>query len=37
MVVDELLGRGHEPVVLARSPGVDLVTGAGVAQVVQSA
>jgi len=34
MVVDELRSRGHEPVVLARSTGADLVTGTGVAQVL---
>ncbi len=28
-VVEALAGRGHEPVVLARATGVDLVTGAG--------
>jgi uncharacterized protein YbjT (DUF2867 family) len=30
-VVDSLAGSGHEPVVLSRSSGVDLVTGAGLA------
>ncbi|MCW2855616.1 MAG: hypothetical protein JWR52_1231 [Marmoricola sp.] len=29
MVVDQLKARGHEPVVLARAAGVDLVTGGG--------
>jgi len=28
-VVDELVAAGHEPVVLARSRGVDLISGAG--------
>jgi uncharacterized protein YbjT (DUF2867 family) len=36
-VVDSLAGSGHEPVVLARSGGVDLVTGAGLAAALAGA
>lgn len=34
LVVDGLRGHGHDPVVLARSHGVDLITGVGVAERV---
>jgi len=34
-VVDVLRERGHEPVILARSTGVDLVTGEGVAEALR--
>jgi uncharacterized protein YbjT (DUF2867 family) len=33
-VVGELQTRGHEPVVLARSRGVDLTTGSGLDQAL---
>jgi len=36
-VVDSLAGSGHEPVVLSRSSGVDLVTGAGLAAALAGA
>ncbi|TQL47075.1 uncharacterized protein YbjT (DUF2867 family) [Homoserinimonas aerilata] len=34
-VVDVVRERGHEPVVLARSQGIDLVTGVGLAEALQ--
>jgi uncharacterized protein YbjT (DUF2867 family) len=37
LVVDDLRGAGHEPVVLARSTGVDLTTGAGLPAALEGA
>ena len=37
MVVDELRAAGHEPVVIARSHGVDTVTGAGLDEALAGA